>query len=70
VRIFGSVARGEDTAGSDLDLLAVLPPRTGLIGVSRLALQLEDILGVPVDIVSDRGHGRVLDNARSQAIPL
>ncbi len=49
-RIFGSVARGEDRADSDLDLLVELP-RPDYIGLGELRAVLEGLLGVPVDLV-------------------
>ena len=52
LRVFGSVARGQDHADSDLDLLADFPGDIGLIGLGRLREQLERILGTAVDIVS------------------
>jgi predicted nucleotidyltransferase len=51
LRVFGSVARGEDGADSDLDLLADLPADLGLLGLGRLRAALEEIIGAPVDIV-------------------
>jgi hypothetical protein len=51
LRVFGSVARGEDRAGSDVDLLADLPPGMGLLGLGRVQAELEAILGARVDLV-------------------
>ena len=51
LRVFGSVARGEDRADSDVDLLADLPPGMGLLGLGRVQAELEAILGVKVDLV-------------------
>ncbi|MDJ0376830.1 nucleotidyltransferase domain-containing protein [Cryobacterium sp. PH31-L1] len=51
VRVFGSVARGADTATSDVDLLVDLDAGVGLFGLARLQSESERILGVPVDIV-------------------
>jgi predicted nucleotidyltransferase/DNA-binding XRE family transcriptional regulator len=51
VRVFGSVARGDDRSDSDLDLLINLPARMGLVGLGRLRTSLEDLLGTPVDLV-------------------
>ena len=51
LRVFGSVARGEDRPGSDVDLLVDLPPHTGLFGLGRLQAELEAILGAKVDLV-------------------
>jgi len=51
LRVFGSVARGEDRPDSDLDLLADLPPGMGLLGLGRVQADLEAILGSRVDLV-------------------
>jgi predicted nucleotidyltransferase/DNA-binding XRE family transcriptional regulator len=51
LRVFGSVARGEDRDGSDVDLLADLPPGMGLVGLGRVQADLEAILGTRVDLV-------------------
>ena len=51
LRVFGSVARGEDRPGSDVDLLADLPPELSLFGLSRLEADLEAILGTRVDLI-------------------
>src|SRR5690242_16790824 len=51
VRVFGSVARGEVRADSDLDLLIDVPADLGLLGLGRLADELEALLGARVDLV-------------------
>jgi hypothetical protein len=51
VRVFGSVARGEDRPDSDLDLLVDLPAGMGLIGLGRARDALEAVLGCLVDLV-------------------
>jgi len=51
LRVFGSVARGEDRPDSDLDLLADLPPGMGLLGLGRVQADLEAVLGSRVDLV-------------------
>jgi uncharacterized protein len=51
VRVFGSVARGTDTADSDVDVLVDLAPGTGLLGLGRLARDLTTVLGARVDVV-------------------
>jgi predicted nucleotidyltransferase len=53
VRVFGSVVREEDHEGSDLDLLVRFPPGTSLFDVSALHMDLEELLGCPVEIVSE-----------------
>ena len=54
LRVFGSVARGEDRPDSDVDLLADLPSGMSLFGLARLQAELEGILGTRVDLVSAR----------------
>lgn len=51
VRVFGSVARGQDTAGSDIDLLVDLDDNVGLFALAGLRRQLSELLGVDVDVV-------------------
>ena len=51
LRVFGSVARGEDRPDSDVDLLADLPAGLSLIGLGRLEADLEAILGTRVDLI-------------------
>ena len=51
LRVFGSVARGEDHPGSDVDLLADFPPGLSLFGLGRLEADLEGILGSRVDLI-------------------
>lgn len=51
VRLFGSVARGEDGPSSDVDLLVDLAPRTSLLALIGLRQDLSDLLGVAVDVV-------------------
>jgi predicted nucleotidyltransferase/DNA-binding XRE family transcriptional regulator len=51
LRVFGSVARGEESTDSDLDLLADLPADLGLFGLGRLRAALQEIVGARVDIV-------------------
>ncbi|MST49340.1 nucleotidyltransferase [Mobiluncus holmesii] len=70
-RVFGSVAQGEDRVDSDIDFLVVLPEGIGLMGKNRIREGLEDILGVPVDVVSDTPFtAGALDQARSEAVEL
>ena len=53
LRVFGSVARGQDQPDSDVDLLVDLPPRMGLLALGRLRADLEAIVGAPVDLVPE-----------------
>lgn len=53
VRVFGSVAKGLDKDGSDLDLLVDLPRGTSLLRIAGLKLEIEDALGVKVDLCTE-----------------
>lgn len=54
-RVFGSVLRGEDVDGSDLDLLVDPLPETTLLDLGGLQGELEDLLGAPVDVLTPNG---------------
>ncbi|HXE53486.1 MAG TPA: nucleotidyltransferase domain-containing protein, partial [Tepidisphaeraceae bacterium] len=51
-RVFGSVLRGEDEEGSDLDLLVDPTPETSLMDVARIQGDLEVLLGISVDVLT------------------
>jgi predicted nucleotidyltransferase len=71
LRVFGSVARGQDTDDSDLDLLVQVPEGTGLLALGRFTQELEDLLHVPVDVVPDDSvKPRVRDSIRGDFVPL
>ena len=55
VRVFGSVARGQDTLSSDVDLLVTPNLVASLLDLSAFAADVEDLLGYEVDVTSDRG---------------
>ena len=52
VRVFGSARRGEDRDGSDLDLLVDALPGATLFDLGGLQVQLEELLGVRVDLLT------------------
>lgn len=67
-RVFGSVVRGEDTEGSDLDILVDPAPRASLLMMIKLQDQLERATGVKVDLrtpeeIHPRIRGKVLKEA-------
>jgi predicted nucleotidyltransferase len=68
--VFGSVARGDDTPDSDLDLIVTFPEGADLLDVMDLTDEIEAIIGVRVDIASGRAVGAVMDRARREAVPL
>ena len=49
-RVFGSVARGEDIEGSDLDLLVDRAGTLTYVDLARLEIELEQLLGIMVDV--------------------
>ncbi|HZU13522.1 MAG TPA: nucleotidyltransferase family protein [Chloroflexota bacterium] len=53
VRLFGSVARGDDGQGSDVDLVLTVKPGTSLLNLVAIKQDLEDLLGRPVDVVTE-----------------
>ena len=55
LRVFGSVARGQELPGSDIDLLADLPPGMSLLGLGRVTGDLEAITGGRIDLVPASG---------------
>lgn len=52
-RVFGSVSRDEDQYGSDVDILVHWLPGAGLFDQVRMTRELEELLGVKVDVASD-----------------
>jgi len=70
VRVFGSIARGEDELSSYIDLLVDFPPGTSLLTVIGLEQALRDLLGVAVDVgpadaLREEMRDRVLSEARA-----
>ncbi|MBI2369413.1 MAG: nucleotidyltransferase domain-containing protein, partial [Deltaproteobacteria bacterium] len=70
VRVFGSFARGEAEAHSDIDLLVEFEEGRSLLDHDALVLELEGLLGRKVDIVTERGlywllRRRILREARA-----
>jgi len=70
--VFGSVARGEETAESDVDLLVDFPAaERGLFPLLRLARQIEELVGRPVDVAAVEMMAEpVRERALAEAIPL
>jgi predicted nucleotidyltransferase len=55
VRVFGSAARRESDAASDVDLLVEMEPGRSLLDLVGLWQDLEELLGTDVDVLSDGG---------------
>jgi predicted nucleotidyltransferase len=70
VKVFGSAARGDDRPGSDLDLLVTFASDASLFDQVGLAQDLEDLLGVHVDVISDGGLRQRHEVIRTEARPL
>lgn len=68
VRLFGSLARGEASPNSDVDILVTLQPGRSLLDLIALKQDLEDLPGCPVDVVTEAAvspyiRARVLQDA-------
>ncbi len=71
IRVFGSVARGDAGLGSDLDLLVDVAPVHSSWFPAGLIVDLEDLLGCEVDIVTEAAlHEYVRDEVLGEAKPL
>lgn len=72
VRVFGSVARGEDTLDSDVDLLVDFPAaERGLFPLLKLAGEIEELVGRPVDVAAVEVMAPpVRERALAEAVPL
>ena len=71
IRIFGSTAQAADEPGSDVDLLVEVTGTTTPWFPSGLVLDLEELLGRPVDVVTEKGLNPLLkDRVMRQAVPL
>ncbi|MBS9423133.1 nucleotidyltransferase family protein [Photorhabdus caribbeanensis] len=53
-RVFGSVIHGDDTEGSDLDILIDPTPETTLFDIGAIRHELLQLLGVPVDVLTPK----------------
>jgi predicted nucleotidyltransferase len=71
VRVFGSVVRGEADEDSDIDFLVELERGRSLLDHAALLLELQELLGRKVDVVSDRGiKPRIRERVLREALPL
>ena len=70
IRVFGSVARGDADESSDIDLLVDFEPDRSLLDHAAFVLDLEELLGRKVDVVTEKGvywllRLRILKEARA-----
>jgi predicted nucleotidyltransferase len=71
VRVFGSVARGDDQPNSDIDFLVNLEPGRSLMDLARLLRELNTLLDRPVDVVTEAGlRPRIKSQVLKEARPL
>ncbi len=71
VRVFGSVARGEADSQSDIDLLVNMEPGHSLLDLIGLLIDLEELLGCKVDVVTEKGlRDRIRERVLKEAVTL
>lgn len=71
IRIFGSVARGEADENSDVDFLVEMEPGRSLMDMGGLLMDLRDLLGREVDVVSVKGlKARIRDRVLRECVPV
>ncbi|QLQ25677.1 MAG: nucleotidyltransferase family protein [Dechloromonas sp.] len=71
-RVFGSVLHGDDTEGSDLDLLVdPIDGKTSLFSIVRIRRDLEALLGVKADVLTPMAlHERFRQDVLREAVPV
>ena len=70
-RVFGSVIRGGDTEGSDLDILVDPTPETTLFDIGAIRHELLQLLGVPVDVLTPKALPvKFRESVLAEAIPV
>lgn len=71
IRVFGSVARGDEKEESDIDMLITLEKGRSLLDHAALVVELEDLLGCKVDVATETGlRERVRRRILQEAVPL
>jgi predicted nucleotidyltransferase len=71
VRLFGSVARGQNDSESDVDILVDMEPGRSLLDLGGLWSDLNDLLGMKVDVVTEKGlRKRIRERVLKEAVPL
>ena len=70
-RVFGSIARGEDTESSDFDLLVDTTERTSLFNLAAIELELESLLGIRVHVTTAGAlRGALRERVLAEAEPV
>ena len=71
VRLFGSTARGEADDQSDIDFLVDMEPGRSLLDMGGLLMDLRELLGRDVDVVTERGlKKRICERVLKEVVPL
>ena len=71
IRVCGSVARGEDTSSSDIDLLVEMEQGRSLLSLGTFLMELQELLGCRVDILTEKGlKNRIRERVLKEAIPI
>ena len=71
IRVFGSVVRGEADEQSDVDFLVDMEPGRSLMDMGGLLMDLQELLGCKVDVVSEKGlRQRIRERVLKEAMPL
>lgn len=71
IRIFGSVVREEERPDSDVDFLVRMENGRSLLDMGGLLMDLQDLLGCKVDVVSENGlRARIKDRVLHEAMAL
>jgi len=71
IKVFGSVARGEADEKSDIDFLVEMEPGRNLLDMGGLLMDLEELLGRKVDVITPRGlKSRIRERVLKEAIVL
>ena len=70
-KMFGSVARGDDVDGSDLDILVEAPPGATFYDLARAELELEEVLGCRVEVITKASLAPdIADNVEADLTPI
>lgn len=71
VRVFGSAIRGDDVAGSDLDLLVEPTAQTTLMDIGAIRFELKNLLGMDVDVLTPNSlPAKFRDQVLRDAVPV
>ena len=70
VRVFGSVVRADNRDDSDVDLLVEFDKGKSLLDLIGLKLDLENLLGANVDVVTPNSLRYIRDRVLAEALPL